>query len=469
MAESLEISNKDVSIVIHGGCFQNNYADISNILLTYRKVFRESEIIFSISSSDFIDFDKSTESNVCSYKKEMSNFCHLVNHCADKIAYARMGHPLPPVFVNGNLCNVNNLIEAAYNGLLLATRKFVLRVRNDLLFKDRTFIETYKKLYRDYFRTGDRTVFNLPVMISSLYTLNPFSGVRLPFHYGDWFHFGLLSDIRPMWDLPLVTLDFMTYYRSHYAIPGSREKERNFFSKLAVEQYIHFEFFRKKFKDIVLEYHNDEHSIEASIDILLDNFIVCDIYDTNVYFPKYRDGFEPYSDRNMRITQEAWTYLSSHSEVSPSELLSIPRGRTEMYAPRIFPMRIGAEYLYTDIGVRFGRSIVIPHDAHPGCACFGPYITLAKGKYRVLVKISAAYPCNDSGDFKISAKFDKAENILACKNYNFSGADEVSQNEGYCFNIEFYINEKYVDNFEIVINTFSFIDMSIDFIEIYRL
>lgn len=65
----MKIENKSISIVIHGGCFEKNASELANILINYRKEFKESEIIFSISSSDFIDFNNSNEFSISSYKK----------------------------------------------------------------------------------------------------------------------------------------------------------------------------------------------------------------------------------------------------------------------------------------------------------------------------------------------------------------------------------------------------------------
>lgn len=468
MTDILEISDNDISIVVHGGCFSHNIGNISNILLSYKREFSDAEIIFSISSSDFIDFDKSDEEKVFSYKEEMSGFCYLVNQCADKISYARMGHPLPPVYVGGNLCNVNNFIESVYNGLALATRKFVLRVRNDLLFKDRTFIDLYKKLYNNYYRKGDRTVFNMPVMISSLYTLNPFAGGRLPFHYGDWFHFGLLTDIRPMWNLPLVTLDFMTHYKSHYCMPGTKEKERNFLSKIAVEQYIHFKFFQKKFNDIVLEYHNDDSSVDESIDILLDNFIVADIYNMNVYYPKYNDGFNSYQDNNMRIMQEAWMYLSVHPDVKPSDFLYTPNDRLKVYCPKMFPLKIGAEHLLTRTGIKKGKSITVSFDTPPGIVCFGPHISLLKGRYYIRATLSALYAKRKIASLNISATYDEGDKYLSHREYRIPRAHETYNYNKEYLELEFEVKEDIIDNFEIIIETFNQMDMSIDFIMLHK-
>jgi len=239
----MQIENESISIVIHGGCFEKNASELENILINYRKEFKESEIIFSISSSDFIDFNSSNERFISSYKKNMTSFCYVVNKFADKIAYTYMAQSLPPVYRDGANAHPNHMIESARNGLALASREFVLRTRNDLLFKDRSFIDKYIDLSNNYYKKGKYTVFSAPVMIASIYTLNPFTVVRLPFHYSDWFNFGKLADIRPIWDVPFITLDFATYYYNHYYKVGSSEKERNFFFRTAVEQYIYFNFF----------------------------------------------------------------------------------------------------------------------------------------------------------------------------------------------------------------------------------
>ncbi|AFN56009.1 hypothetical protein FBY51_1283 [Zymomonas mobilis] len=76
----------------------------------------------------------------------MTNFCRAISECVDKIAYSYMAQPLPPIFRDGPNSHPNHLIEAVQNGLALATREFVLRVRNDLLFKNKSFIKEYLNL-----------------------------------------------------------------------------------------------------------------------------------------------------------------------------------------------------------------------------------------------------------------------------------------------------------------------------------
>lgn len=462
-----EIEDKLISIVIHGGFFENNSSDVLNILINYREIFKKSEIIFSISSSDFIDFSKSTESEVIAYKKNMENACRIVNEYADKIAYSYIAQPLPPVFRDGPNSHPNHLIESAKNGLALATRQFVLRVRNDLLFKNRDFIEKYIELKEKYYKEGKYTIFSSPIMISSLYTLNPYAEARLPFHFSDWFHFGKLSDIRPIWDIPLITLDFITYYTTNHYRPGSLEKERNFFSRLAIEQYIYFTFFSYHFKEIKLDYHNDDRSTYESLQILLDNFIVVDVYNLNVFYPKYGNGFNPYTNNNTKIMQESWEYLVSHREINPSKLLHVARKNTRDYTPVIFPFRIEVDHLYTKTGFSFGKSLFVSPDAPPGVACFGPHMLLNKGHYTARVAVSSLYPVNNNCKIKVAATGHEGSIVLGFKNFHFNKVNGYTDQYTY---LEISFNNPYdrLEKFEIVVSTEDQIDLAIDYIDILK-
>lgn len=452
---------KNLSIVLQGNCSKSNHSEVANILVSYRNIFPNAEIIFCISSSDFIDFNNSTERNCSSFLPEMNNFCHLVNLYADKIAYARFAFSFPPIFRDGAKSHPNHMIEAARNGLRLVSREYVLRVRNDLLFKSDNIIDKYVELYENVYTRGEYTIVDMPIMISSLYTLNPFSGVRLPFHYGDWFHFGRASDIQELWDLPFVDLTFITYYQTNPNIIGTREKERNFFSRLAVEQYIHFEFFSKKIKNIYLSHHNDDRSIIDSIKILLDNFVLCDIYKLGIFYPKYNNGFIPYTDNNFRIMEEDWIVLSRDRSINIATYLDKNSLGFRIYRPKIFPINVEAGHLMSDVGFHFGRSIIIPHDAPGGIVCFGPYIGLSKGKFIAKVNISTLIPQDTECKMVLSAAHNSGKEIL--NEIEFDNINSISdKNKAVILEINFEIKKDRIDDFEVVLRTIGYFDMSID-------
>lgn len=398
----------------------------------------------------------------------MMSFCCVVNKFSDKIAYCHMAQPLPPVFRDGPKSHPNHMIESAQNGLALASRKFVLRTRNDLLFKDRSFVDEYIRLSEKYFISGEYTSFSEPVMISSLYTLNPYAEARLPFHYGDWFNFGKLSDVKAIWNVPFVTLDFMTYYSSNYYRPGSFEKERNFFSQMAIEQYIYFTYFSSKFKDLKLDYHNDDRSIAESIQILLDNFIVADIYNLNVYYPKYNNGFNAYMDNNTRIMQQTWEYLASHRDIEPAKLLQVSREKMRQYEPRIFPLRIESDQLFSKNGFHFEKSIIVSPDSAPGVFCFGPFITIKKGFYTVSAAISTLHAMEDNCNIMITLSGEEGKIKLSSKKYTFNKSRNYMQEYIY-LNIDFENPYDSLERFEVVIQNDDRADIALDYIVISKI
>lgn len=429
--------------------------------MSYRNNFPHAEIIFSISSSDFIDFASSTVTRCSTRFSSMENFCHLINCQADKIAYARLANTFPAVFRDGARSHPNHMIEAACSGLALATREFVLRVRNDLLFKSEKFLEKYVDLYENFYQKGRYTVVDMPIMISSLFTLNPFSGVRLPFHYGDWFHFGLTKDVRELWNVPLVDLTFMTYYESNTCLSGTREKERNFFSRLAIEQYVHYEFLNKKIDGIFLSHHNDDRSIVESIEILIENFLLCDLYNLEIYFPKYNHGFIPYTDNNLRIIEEDWIVLSSDKSIDIPVYLDKGKFGARRYNPQRFPLLIGAQNLMSDVGFHFGRSIIIPGDAEGGIVCFGPYIGLFKGSYTATVEVSSLYPRQDDCYLVLKAAYNGGQSVLATAEFPRDHGNDAEDSAVF-LQISFEQAEDRIDDFEIVLTSHGFYDMAID-------
>lgn len=273
-------TGKNLSIVLQGGVFEKNSTEVTNIASEYRKLFPESEILLSISSSDFLNFPGSSENELIPYKQNLSNqkfinVCNILNSLVDKFIFCDNALPLPPVNVKHPNCNANYQIEAAKRGLAEATREFVLRVRNDFLFQDDSFINQYIEMSGNV--RGRFSVFQERIMICSLFTINPYAVERLPFHYSDWFHFGKLADVRLLWDVPHISLNYMTYYMNNPYLPGSTELERHFLAKTGVEQYISFGFFSKHFPELKLACHNDIRSRRESIDILLDNFCILEI------------------------------------------------------------------------------------------------------------------------------------------------------------------------------------------------
>lgn len=462
----VNITGENLSIVLQGGIFKKNVSEVASIASEYRSLFPNSEIILSVSSTDFLDFSKSTLSscNVSAKNQEFISACNILNLVIDHLVFCGDALSLPPVNIKHPRCNANYQIEAAKCGLQKVTREFVLRVRNDFLFKDNSFLVQYKNMSDN--PRGKFSIFKERVMICSLFTLNPYAIERLPFHYSDWFHLGKLSDVKLLWDIPHISLNYMTYYMNNSYLPGSNELERHFLAKTAVEQYIAYGFFSKKFPDIRLLCHNDIHSRRESIDILLDNFCILDDKKTQIYFPKYMKDFSFRPNAKICISHENWDLLSKNRHIDPEEILSCNKETIFKESISSFPFILNASDMYTKIGKLLGKDLVVPQTDNGGVVMFGPHFEIGEGQYRARTYISSLV-CEKT-IIKIRATLGHGREVLGEKEFLFENYNnDFSKTENFLkLDLDFVCLHSVGSDFEIVLEVDRVEDMAVSHVEI---
>ncbi|WP_375460390.1 WavE lipopolysaccharide synthesis family protein [uncultured Enterovirga sp.] len=305
-----------LSIVIQGSLYDWNIVETANHCLHWRTLFPHAQILLSIAVTDVVTGDRDPRGVLTglslSPARRPDGLLHSalrqIENACDEVILSVGALPLPPIKFDNKTNNINLMIVAAQAGLARATGAYTLRVRNDLFFQDREFLTFYHENV-DRPRAGPNAVAQR-VMISQFFTLNPFTLERLPFHFSDWFHFGLTADIRAMWDIGFMSLSDATYYLAHDHAPGSNVYERRVRVRIAVEQHVAFSFLRAKFPDIRLDYHNDWTSRERSMRILLDDFLVCDMVRCKVIIEKYDRAFsDPRIDLQC-ISYTEWLRLT---------------------------------------------------------------------------------------------------------------------------------------------------------------
>ena len=298
------------SIVLQGPLYDWNVIQSAQLISQWRTIFPNSKIIFSISQSDLIIFDgagiipKLRITRLHRNNVVFQDALNLIDRFCDTIVLSNSAVVLPPVKRGLRENNCNLQIAAAKAGLEQVDTDYVLRIRNDILFTDNTFIDYY--LENKDFPRGKYTVLKQRVLISEFFTLNPFTLERLPFHYSDWMHFGLTEDVRKLWDVPAYGIVDATYYQRHPYKKGTGARENTFISRYAVEQYIAITIFKKYFPNLKLHYHNDHTSINESMHILSDNFIISDFAKTNIYFEKYQHIINDKDIHLVCVSPSAW-------------------------------------------------------------------------------------------------------------------------------------------------------------------
>ncbi|WP_146221627.1 WavE lipopolysaccharide synthesis family protein [Komagataeibacter oboediens] len=322
-------NGEPLSIVIQGPWLQKNIQESALICRHWRQMFPEAEIIVSISSSDFIDFSINTGENVlpevayAAFKIDTirKEALKVLFDTADIVIKAPDALPLPPIKNDTqSLNNINLQIQSAKAGLKYASRKYALRIRNDLCLMSKKFIDVYKRHAHDVRR--HYASFTQRILIPEIFTINPLTLYRMPFHYSDWFHFGLTEDIRNLWeDVEDVSFCDAIYYENHPFLKDTNVLEKRFLIRLAVEQFIHFPYFKKKFPFLKLDRHNDTRSVNESLYMMADNFTVANLTEIQAYINKYQHVVKKIS-KHTRVECISQNILDSIIK-SPESLIDI--------------------------------------------------------------------------------------------------------------------------------------------------
>lgn len=313
-----------LSIVVHGPAD----AAVAQNCAHWRRLFPQAQLICV------------TSQNTDGTALDQTLAARLTISC-DTVLPAPAASSLPPMKTDSAGPNyVNQMIVAARAGLAAATGHHVLRVRSDLVFRNRAFLGAY--VAGTALPRGPRRLFEHRVMIGEIFTLNPFTHVRLPFHFSDWFHFGLADDVSAIWRAaePQDVNDGVFYAaRPHRA--GSNAVERRFLAHIAPEQAVHFPVFAHAFPDLTLTCHNDLTDRDTSLAVLADNFVLANLQSIGAELPKYRDVIEtmsPYT-RLECLSQAHLRALALRPCVSPATLFAEDIARTRRYGRSIARLR----------------------------------------------------------------------------------------------------------------------------------
>jgi hypothetical protein len=224
---NLKISPHEISVVVQGPIYGKS-GEAPNLRYTkaglesVRKYLPGSEIILSTwQGSDLagLDFDVLVTSE-------------------DPGPLLMLGETGRP-FTN----NVNRLIVSTKEGIKRATRKYLLKLRSDLVLTGNDFLKYYGIFER---RAAEYQILKNRVL--AMYGCNPHRCSKASFHPSDWYSFGLKEDVFNIWDVPLLKGANLR----GAAVDGYYDQMVN----LAAEQYVWVSFLRK-YGPVKFEYFQD--------------------------------------------------------------------------------------------------------------------------------------------------------------------------------------------------------------------
>ena len=241
------IKKKDITVVVQGPYFKETTAKVLKNIL---RRFKGSELIFSTYKGEKIDNKLKKKINI------------IYNEIPPKTP-----NSLKPL----TYYNYFGYIRTTLNGIKNSSKKYVLKIRSDLIFNNTNFLN-----YFDKFKFVDEKnkILKKKVLISSHYTIDPRKN-PLPMHFSDWFFFGLKSDLIKIFDQNYMSL-------SNKKVPLwflKRKKPKFFFneymSRFRAEQHLIINFLKKYIKlNLKHGYDYNIKNIILTEKILASNFVV---------------------------------------------------------------------------------------------------------------------------------------------------------------------------------------------------
>lgn len=107
----------------------------------------------------------------------------------------------------GEHLNVNRQIVSSLAGIKLSKRKYVLKIRSDILID----VNKTLKLYSQYNSETLNGLFNEKLLVLNLTSVNPKRRKRL-YAFNDWIYLGLRSDLLKLFSCPLYPKKYVNYF-----------------------------------------------------------------------------------------------------------------------------------------------------------------------------------------------------------------------------------------------------------------
>jgi hypothetical protein len=187
--------------------------------------------------------------------------------------------------------NTARQIVATQAGLACVSRPYTLKLRTDAILTHGRFLK-YFDLYKK--RCDVIRILENRVLVSMIFSHNADCYPYTLFCPSDWFQFGLSSDIRMLWDIPLPVEPDNTYYFLQNPRPEPDYHPKSY-NRYHPEQYLWLSFLRKH-TTIDCKHHSD-------VSVTLKRYSELSLTNNLQILNPWQSGI---------ISQSIWIYVISH-------------------------------------------------------------------------------------------------------------------------------------------------------------
>ncbi len=249
------VESNDISVVVQGAIDKENTV---SCIASVRKYLPQAEIVLSTwkgSNIVGLDYDILVENN----DPGSSDLIRL--------------YP----FEHQN--NINRQIISTRNGILKCSRKYVLKLRTDMILKGNRLLKYYDLFGQIKTRN---TIFKQRIAVNAATTPD----ISL-FNVGDWWSFGLKEDMLMLWDIPLYPDKRGGEYFLKKENTNKKPQNINIVCRFIPEIWIIYSCY-KKFYQINLEHMWDfrDDNLDKSKKFIRNNFLSVENCFSDIYLPK---------------------------------------------------------------------------------------------------------------------------------------------------------------------------------------
>ena len=271
------IKNSDVTFVIQGPVLEYTRQSISSI----KKYFPNSKIILSC-----WDQDQTNNINV------------------NKVVKSKDPGGLKAK-TNGGFVNVLRQKITTLKGLKKSTTLYSAKLRSDMIFEGKNLIKEYsniKKLKRN------KIFYDQRVLILENGSINPRAFYQLPFHFGDWFYFGLTKDLLKMFNFKFSKKDEIlnAFYYKKKKFPENNLTKKYFLRYQPETIFTYFPI-KKNFAKINNSYDIRKNNIFLSETFLINDFKI--VSEKNIKIKNLKHGSSSIMTKFVRYTDSDWKIL----------------------------------------------------------------------------------------------------------------------------------------------------------------
>lgn len=260
----INIEDRDISVVIQGAINEKTF---KVCIESVRKHLKNCEVVVSTWEGERV--------------QELG---------VDKIVYNKDPGPngIIRIYPEKQVSNLNRQLVSTQNGIKAASRKYILKMRTDMILEGRGFIEIYK-LWGE--RLSPKSLLKNRMMVDGSTTL-----YRSAFSVSDWWTFGLKEDVENWYNIPLSIEEEDEVYFDDNNKPNGYPMFSDVVCRFPPEQYICYSFLRKYLEinyDNFLE--NTQENIHLTKQFIKDNLICVEATKSNVVLPKALNIISPCS------------------------------------------------------------------------------------------------------------------------------------------------------------------------------